>query len=97
MGIKRQPYEIWQLTRKMIWERDGKRCRHCQTPVSLNACHIDHIRSGRQGSNRKENLRTLCRRCHVLRADSRHRGMIAAALRDGIIPPNWRELLWEDD
>ena len=37
----------------------------------------------------------LCRRCHVLRADKRHRGMIANALRDGIIPPNWRELVWE--
>jgi len=40
-------------------------------------------------------LRTLCRRCHVLRKDMRHRGMIASALRDGIIPPDWRGLVWE--
>jgi hypothetical protein len=46
-------------------------------------------------NNKFSNLRTLCRRCHVLRADMRHRGMVAAALRDGIIPWNWRELVWE--
>jgi 5-methylcytosine-specific restriction enzyme A len=32
----------------------------------------------------------------VLRADRSHQGMIAAALRDGIIPANWRELVWDD-
>lgn len=61
----------------------------------LNVAHIDHIRSGRTGTNHDTNLRTLCRRCHTLRADPRHRGMIASALRRGIIPPNWRELVWE--
>ena len=41
------------------------------------------------------NLRTLCRRCHALRADGRHRGLIYKALRDGRIPPDWRDLVWE--
>jgi hypothetical protein len=31
----------------------------------------------------------------VLRADRRHQGMIAAALRAGIIPADWRRLVWE--
>ena len=70
-------------------------CTHCGKPLSLDECHTDHIKSGRLGDNRDSNLRTLCRRCHVLRDDKRHRGMIAGALRDGIIPPNWRELVWE--
>jgi len=65
--------------------------------VALNECHCDHIRSGKLASNEMANLRTLCRRCHVLRADNRHRGMIAAALRDGIIPPDWRGLVWSDE
>jgi hypothetical protein len=64
--------------------------------VPLNEAHIDHIRSGKTGTNEFKNLRTLCRRCHVLRADARHRGMIAQALKDGVIPANWRELIWED-
>lgn len=40
------------------------------------------------------NLRTLCRLCHVLRDDDAHRGMTAAALRDGILPLDWRERVW---
>jgi 5-methylcytosine-specific restriction endonuclease McrA len=70
-------------------------CIRCKVQLTLEAAHIDHIQSGKRGTNEFKNLRTLCRRCHVLRADMRHRGMIASALRDGIIPSNWRELVWE--
>ena len=95
MPKKRQPREIWLETRRKVWERDGGQCVHCHASVTLEVCHIDHIQSGKNATNHLSNLRTLCRRCHVLRADKRHRGMIASALRDGIIPPNWRELVWE--
>lgn len=101
MPKSRQPIEVWQETRRKVWERDKG---HCQGPyckdkpewsLSLKKCHVDHIKSGKLGTNKLSNLRILCRRCHVLRADKRHRGMIAKALRDGIIPPDWRELVWE--
>jgi 5-methylcytosine-specific restriction protein A len=96
MTKKRPPKEVWfKSIRPAVWERDGQRCVRCNTPVTLWECHIDHIQSGKLGDNSLKNLRTLCRRCHVLRADLRHRGMIANALKDGIIPPNWRELAWE--
>jgi 5-methylcytosine-specific restriction enzyme A len=91
---KRPPREVWQELRRMVWERDGGECVRCHTPMALYECQIDHIRSGRLGTNELSNLRTLCRRCHILRADPRHRGMIGKALKDGIIPYNWRELLW---
>jgi 5-methylcytosine-specific restriction endonuclease McrA len=91
----RVPWGIWVLIRARIWNRDARNCRHCGTPVGLDSCHIDHIRSGKLATNAQSNLRTLCRRCHVLRADSRHRGMIASALRDRIIPSNWREFIWD--
>jgi len=95
---KRPPKEIWQeVLRPIVWKRDGGRCTHCGVTLALDECHIDHIRSGKLGGNELGNLRTLCRRCHVLRADMRHRGMIAAALRDGIIPPDWRGLVWDDE
>lgn len=94
MPKSRPPREVWQSLRAEVWERDGGRCVHCLTPVLLNVCHIDHIQSGKLANNMKSNLRTLCRCCHVLRVDARHRGMVASALRDGIIPPNWRELVW---
>lgn len=96
MPKRRQPPEIWKETRRRIWHRDLKRCTRCGQKLLLREGHIDHIRSGKLGSNKDANLRTLCRRCHVLRADKRHRGMIPSALRDDIIPPNWRELVWED-
>jgi 5-methylcytosine-specific restriction enzyme A len=95
MPKRRPPKETWQIQREQVWNRDGRKCVRCGTPQELNECHIDHIHSGKLANNSNKNLRTLCRRCHVLRADPRHRGMIASALRDGIIPPNWRQLVWE--
>lgn len=95
MPKKRPPHEVWQVLRQIVWERDGGVCQHCQAPLALTECHIDHIVSGKRGTNQLSNLRVLCRRCHVLRADSRHRGMIAGALRDGIIGPDWRDQVWE--
>lgn len=96
MPKKRQPRDIWHVTRERIWIRDGCKCVKCSIPLLLNECHIDHIKSGKLGTNHDSNLRTLCRRCHVLRADHRHRGMVANALKKGIIPPDWRELVWWD-
>jgi 5-methylcytosine-specific restriction protein A len=66
----------------------------CQVPLKLTEAHIDHVVSGKKGTNKLKNLRPLCRRCHTLRACHRHQGMIAQALADGVIPPNWRELVW---
>lgn len=95
MPRKRLPRELWRPVRQVVFERDGGICQHCGIVVTLETCHIDHIQSGKLGTNQIVNLRTLCRRCHVLRQDFRHRGMIAKALADGIIPPNWRELVWD--
>ena len=95
----RQPQEVWQETRRRVWERYGGMCQYPygKHSVLLEEAHIDHICSGKYGKNDMDNLRTLCRRHHVLRLDPRHRGMIGKALEDGIIPPNWRELLWDDE
>jgi 5-methylcytosine-specific restriction protein A len=95
MPKKRQPRWLWKMTRRRILKRDGFKCVRCSTDLTESTAHVDHIQSGKLGSNHDSNLRTLCRRCHVLRADPRHRGMIASALRDGIIGPNWREQVWE--
>lgn len=96
MPKKRLSRELWNLLRVQVWERDNHQCVHCGKPVSLSECHIDHKVSGKCGSNSLINLRTLCIRCHVLRADKRHRGLISYALKNNIIPSNWRELIWED-
>ncbi len=97
MPKKRPPKEVWEELRRQVWERDGGLCQYPygRHPIPLEEAHIDHVISGKRGTNQLANLRTLCRVHHVLRADFRHRGMIAGALRDGVIPVNWRELVWE--
>jgi 5-methylcytosine-specific restriction protein A len=103
MPKSRQPKEIWRTTRRRVWEWDKGVCQSPLQPplckgksgeLTLRTCHIDHIRSGKLATNNLDNLRVLCRTCHVLRRDMRHRGMISKALKDGIIPPDWRELTW---
>lgn len=95
MPKKRQPREIWRVTRLRIWDRDGQKCVHCGKNVALDKCHIDHIKSGKLGTNEDDNLRTLCPVCHALRIDHRHEGLFAKMLRKGLLPENWRELVWE--
>ena len=95
-----QPVVWFTRYRPAVWARDsgfcqGPYCTH-QPPIPLEQAHIDHIVPlSRGGNNALDNLRTLCRRCHVLRAGREHQGMIAGALRDGIIPPDWRPLVWD--
>jgi len=96
MPKSRQPREIWRETRRKVWNRDGRKCVHCGKRLRLNECHIDHIRSGKLGTNQLSNLRTLCRICHATRADHRHQALTMRLVRTGELPPNWRELVWED-
>lgn len=96
MPRRRPPRELWRIIRRQVWERDEGLCQYPygKHPVPLAEAHIDHIVSGKLGTNDLSNLRVLCAAHHALRADHRHQGMIARALADGIIPPNWRELVW---
>lgn len=97
MPKRRIPSETWYKNiRPIIWKRDGGKCVNCGEEISLSKCHIDHIVSGLKGDNKLENLRTLCSRCHTLRLDFNHRGMIQSAIKKNIIPAEWRKLVWEE-
>lgn len=104
MPKSRPPKEIWLEMRLKVWTRDSGQCQSPLSPplcqgkprIDLEKCHIDHIKSGKLADNSLDNLRTLCPVCHALRADKRHRGMIARALRNGLIPPDWRKYVWGD-
>lgn len=56
MPKRRPPREVWEELRRIIWNRDGGKCTHCHEPVALEACHIDHIRSGKRGTNKIKTL-----------------------------------------
>ncbi|XNQ30246.1 HNH endonuclease [Robertmurraya sp. 2P01SA] len=91
------PNEVWYKNiRPAVLKRDHYKCTNCLKIVSLTNSHIDHIVSGKCGNNKLSNLRTLCIPCHSLRQCNRHRGLTANAIRDGLIPPDWRQLTWED-
>ena len=56
------PY--WDEIRKMVYERDGHRCRACgRAHCKLNAHHIVLVRIS--GCNDPRNLITLCDECHA--------------------------------
>ena len=60
--------EAWSLQRKLVYERDGGRCRRCRKPILLSQAEIDHKRKRGMGGGTRDdrirNLRTLCRDCH---------------------------------
>lgn len=57
----------WAKRRKIVYDRDGGRCRRCGVTISLDKCHIHHIvRRSQGGAHSLENLVTLCRDCHSL-------------------------------
>lgn len=76
-------------TKRRVVEQDYYKCVRCQTPVTLSTARLY------TPSAQPEKRRTLCKRCDVLRVEGLHRGMIAQALEEGIIPANWRELVWD--
>lgn len=102
MPRHRPPREVWEALRLIVLARDGWRCVRCGVtihdgdPHDGTSAQVDHIQSGKLATNAVSNLRSLCRRCHVLRACNRHRGMMSRALEDGVIEANWRPLVWDD-
>ncbi|MBP2147259.1 5-methylcytosine-specific restriction endonuclease McrA [Methanofollis sp. W23] len=45
-------------------ERDGHKCNRCGATDALEVHHIVPVHAG--GTNTKENLTTLCHKCHVM-------------------------------
>jgi integrase len=52
----------WFRLRDQALERDQNMCRNCRTGANLEVHHVVPIRE--RGTNRLENLYTLCRDCH---------------------------------
>jgi hypothetical protein len=57
----------WGQIRGAIIDRDNHRCTNCTKPDwAVEAFHVDHIvPRGCGGSDRFENLHTLCEQCHM--------------------------------
>lgn len=68
----------WQKARKTVLERDDFECQKCGTvggPEGHVELHVDHIEpQSAGGSDDPENLRALCRECHMEIHGSTSRG-----------------------
>lgn len=101
MPRQRPEPSIWAKQRRQAWETYGGLCQgpYCRgkPPLPLSQVQIDHQYSGKLANNAQRFLRPLCKRCHALRLDYRHRGLIVKALQQNLIPPDWRQFLWDND
>jgi len=59
--IRLRACEYGRLRRKIL-QRDGWRCQVCGIRTNLQVHHLNY--RGRGGSDRKENLISLCADCH---------------------------------
>lgn len=53
--------KIWRAKRMRVLERDGFQCVMCKSKYDL---HVDHLKYSIIGSEKMENLQTLCFECH---------------------------------
>lgn len=60
----------WDHLREFDWNRDGKKCVNCQSPVEIkkglwSSVHCAHRKSkGSGGNDTPDNTRSLCGYCH---------------------------------
>lgn len=85
-----------QSLKSQVLARDGHVCVRCGAALDSSTARVDRV-SKLESDKKPSNLRTLCAPCYVLRLIPGREGLRAQALADGIIPPDWRSLVWDDD
>jgi predicted RNA-binding Zn-ribbon protein involved in translation (DUF1610 family) len=56
--------------RRQVFERDGGRCRYCDTPLDLRSFHCDHaLPWSRGGTTTLDNLVSSCSACNMAKRD----------------------------
>ncbi len=54
---------FWNTREYVLW-RDNHKCQHCKGKSKDPVLQVHHLESRKTGSNRPENLLTLCKTCH---------------------------------
>lgn len=83
-----RPYSRWRRVRRIVLDRDGWRCRKCGKAGRLEVDHIVPLEAGGEPFE-LDNLRALCRDCHIRRhrraprdpERAKWRNMVAAMLK----------------
>ena len=73
--VHRQLYRTpkWRRLRKLVFDRDGWKCRKCGRFGRLEADHIQPITKGGSFWN-LGNIQTICRDCHLAKTAVDHYG-----------------------
>ena len=67
---KKQRRRIKSDRRKIVWNRDGKRCRYCNSRVHYKDMEVDHIKPVSKGGNDYIfNLACACKPCNRKRSN----------------------------
>lgn len=67
---KKQRRHIKLDRRKIIFKRDGKRCRYCRSKVKYEDFHVDHIKPvSHHGNDYVFNLCCACASCNLSRSN----------------------------
>jgi 5-methylcytosine-specific restriction endonuclease McrA len=63
---KKERRRIPSNRRKIVYKRDGKRCRYCHAPVKYHLFHLDHIKPVyHTGHDYVTNLCVACESCNM--------------------------------
>lgn len=66
VSSERQRIASWQeRKRKIIFEKDGYKCRICEGNEKLTLHHIDPVWNNKDKAYSEDNLTTLCKKCHA--------------------------------
>lgn len=84
---------IPEATKKYVLYRDDYKCRHCNKRETLDPHHVVFRSAG--GSNRCNNLLTLCRKCHDDIHDGRLRVEVVASKPYDLIIKFWKLKGWK--
>ena len=61
---RRVPQVQWERTRRQVLDAAGWRCEQCGSPIELEVHHVQPLDKG-GAALALDNLRALCRGCHI--------------------------------
>jgi 5-methylcytosine-specific restriction endonuclease McrA len=84
---RRMSVHQWREVRQFVYERDGGKCRYCDSLTRYDECHIHHVLPlSEGGTNHPTNLKTSCVECHKIK----HPHMRTARDKAKSLPFPWK-------
>jgi len=69
-ALRKNAPQISDVNLLAIYNRAGRKCVYCGTPLSFDAVHFDHyIPLSKGGAHVENNLRISCQRCNLSKGD----------------------------